>query len=368
LSEPALPLPLVGVDCGASGVRVHAVEVLGPAALRVLGGSVEAGWQGDPRFVPVPLERQLAERDDLEAGRLQLPPAERAQAQAWVGTLAGALAELSRGLARPSGRVRLGVCLPGAARADGAGILVLRNGPRLPHFRDDLLRALAARDCAPCAAGVTLAGDGEAAGWGEEVAPDGLLRGVADAYYVACGTGVAEALKLEGRHQTSAARRALLPAPWSLPGTEGGTLEDELSLRALARHLSLEAGEALEEGARRAGPGGRAALARWAEALGAFLAARVLFLARSTGRAPARVVIGQRSGALLADEQLASDVLEPLRARFCSELAGGPDGEALAARAAAPGGWLRASTLRAAPALGAAALALRRAGRAPAWA
>ena len=353
---------LLGVDGGASGLRLHVVAILAAGRLRASGRSLETRWGGARDFTPVALERQLAERAELEAGRLRLPDAERAQGEAWASTLADALVELTRGLARPGGLL-VGVCLPGAARADGAGVVALRNGPRLPSFRDDLLRALAARDLLPCTGDVPLVGDGEAAGWGEEVEPSGLLGGVADAYYVACGTGVAEALKLGGEHLPSAARRALLPAPWSLASESGGTLEDELSLRTLARRLELDPGEALEEAARRAGPRQREALARWAEALGAFLGARVVALARAAGRAPERVVVGQRSGMLLADERLARVVREPLAARLRSELEG-----ARASGAALPAGWLCASTLRAAPALGAAALALRRLGRAAAWA
>ena len=50
---------LVGVDGGASGVRVHLVEELPSGRLRLGGRRVAHDWTGTPGFEPAPLERQL---------------------------------------------------------------------------------------------------------------------------------------------------------------------------------------------------------------------------------------------------------------------------------------------------------------------
>lgn len=352
MSAPTEAL-LLGVDGGASGVRVHVVERLATGRLRLGGRSAEQSWEGWAGFAPVEIERQLSEREGLEAGRVAVDEAERSEGHAWVHTLANAVAELTFGLELHGG-LRLGVCLPGLKSSDGRGVLVARNGPRIPDFAAELERQLAGRNIPLAATLPPLASDGEASGWGEEHAPQGKMGGVPSAYYLACGTGVAEALKLEGRHLPLDEVRAHLPAPWAIR-TERGTMEDRLSLRELARALGGHPDEPIEALAHRADRAGRAALGGWASALGAFLGRRVLEI-EAAGVQLDRIVVGQRSGRLLADEHLAECVRNPLHRALETAMRAGQDGGVLVSSYASD--LVVASTLRAAPAIGAAAAAL----------
>lgn len=350
---------LLGIDGGASGLRVHVIEVLATGRLRPGGRRLEHSWEGWHGFLPVDLDQQLRERDALESGSLEPGEAERGEGHAWVHTLANAVAELTFGLDLADG-LRLGVCMPGLKSADGRGILVSRNGPRIPDFSGELERQLAGRNLTLRSPLPPLASDGIAAGWGEEHSPGGLMGGVPDVYYLAAGTGVAEALKQDDRHLALDEVRARLPAPWSIATREGETVEDALSLRSLARDLAdllpASAGSLpVEQLARCSKEAGRRRLMTWATDLGEFLGARVRAIDSAGGRLD-RIVVGQRSGALVADRELGPWIRDPLHSALETALSRGQDVGVASTRFHPD--LLLASTQRAAPAIGAAAAAL----------
>lgn len=108
----------------------------------------------------------------------------------------------------------LAVCWPGLKDPAGESILVAHNGPRIPDLRRRLEVAfLEAGGLLSCAV-PPLMSDGECAAWGHEVA--GQFRGVQHAYYVAAGTGLAEAWKRDGRVLNVEEGRRIAPAPYAL--------------------------------------------------------------------------------------------------------------------------------------------------------
>jgi len=312
-------------------VRVHLVEELPSGRLRLGGRRVAHDWTGTPGFEPAPLERQLAERDAPAPG-----PTERAGADAWLHTVANAIAEALLGLR--ADELRVGVCLPGLKSADGRGVHVLRKGPRLVGFADALEAQLAARDLTLEAPLTGLWDDGDAAAWGEEWAAQGLLSGVESAYVVAPGSGVAEGLKVRGRFPRVADLREHLSPPWATGA------EDRVGMDGV--HAALGGHGTIDARARHRDVAARAALVRWAEDLAGFVAERLEQLA-GMGVQVERVVVGARGGALLADESLADFARTPLENALAERLDGG-----------VPPGFLVPSVLRAAPAIGAAAEAL----------
>lgn len=160
---------LIGVDGGASGVRVY--EVIATEDGFALG--------------PARAERTYGAADMVEAA-------------------ATCIAEVAGGR-----DVLCGICMPGLKTEDGRGIARMVNGPAIPDYLDRLEERL----------GISVArlwSDGFASGVGEEVA--GLFRGVRNAYYLGGGTGIAECLKLDGR--VRALDELELPRAWEL-GFEG---------------------------------------------------------------------------------------------------------------------------------------------------
>ncbi len=354
---------LVGVDGGASGVRAHSIEVLADASLCLGEHSFEADYALAPGFEPVPIEQQAAELHAPVLGA-----AEREQGRRWIAAMATCIAAVARDADLAP---LVGIGMPGRKTADGRGLALVRNGPRIPDFLDRLEARLAAAglEAEPIA---RLLGDGECCGLGEERATTGLLRGMRDAYYVASGTGVAEALKLDSSLVTLDELSEWFPKAWQLQDERGESIESSLSIAALNRRWLRETERPrplrptawLEDHADADAPAA-AALAHLGTALAGLLHQRLVLLGER-GRTLQRIVIGQRLAQLWTHER-ARAFLTPTTERELARLLVARTPDALAAPYLEPGdgasaglreGLLVASELRAAPALGAASAAL----------
>jgi predicted NBD/HSP70 family sugar kinase len=236
--------------------------------------------------------------------------------------------------------------MPGLKTLDGRGIAILRHGPRMPLFLDDLSDELAALGVRLERPLPPLSSDGVCGALGELLGARGSLSGVQNALYLAGGTGLAEALLLEGRVRALDELVEVRTKAWALSFAPGVTFEDALSTGGWRRAFARAGGvqdvmpeQAAQQGDTRA----VAILARAAEALAALCALRRDALHAHGRPAPERAVVGQRLGRLLEREDLAPLLRAPAEA-------------ALAARGLGAG-FLCASTLDEAPALGAASLA-----------
>jgi hypothetical protein len=330
--ETETPL-LIGVDGGATEVKAHAIE-------EVPGGLVEAPERATFRYVsvagfePAPIAEQIAER---EAGRVRIGALEREQGDLWIEACAEAVASVGAGARRS--RVLVGVCMPGLKTRDGRGIDAMRNGPRMIDFADRLEARLTRAGFVLDAPIARIASDGDACGHGEEASPTGGFRGVANAWYVGGGTGLAECFKLDGRVTGLDELSGRIEKGWAMTSSLGRSYEDHLSMRGInARFVEL--------GGRADAKPEQAWVAREPEAVQAFsecvvmldeLLGNRLEALKSAGLpAPTRLVVGQRLGTMLASEELGS--LRAFAERSCRI-------------------EMHVSTLRAAPAIGAAWIA-----------
>jgi hypothetical protein len=363
-------LLLIGVDGGASEVKAHEVLVLGAGSDLVLGlGAASASCCYDlaPGFAPVAIEEQL---DAFERDEIQLTAIEREQGRLWIDAAARSITAITGETSRP---VLVGMCMPGLKTRDKRGIAVARNGPRIPDFLDRLEERLVRDGLALAAPIADLLGDGEASGLGENVEMHGALRDVADAYYIGGGTGVAEVLKLGGRIVAFDELRESLPKAWQLESAIGRNFESLISMRGInatyaertGRPAPVDRSEFPEERALAGDSAAVEVLAEAAEALAELVHLRLCALqggAAGRGHLLERVVLGQQLARLFSTPELASVFrahVEIALARRVFE----SDDPALSARvldgAGLAHGFLRASGLRAAPAIGAAATALR---------
>ena len=225
---------LVGVDGGASEVKAHAVRCDDLDA----GGSFQLGPEHAAReyercsgFEPVPVAVQL---DQRRAGVLDLTEAEGKQAVLWVGTCVEAIAAV---VANCQGqRVLIGVGMPGLKTIDGRGIQVINHGPRIPDYLDRLEAGLSDRGIELEAPIKALGSDADYCGLGEQYAADGLFGSVNHAYYIGGGTGLADAMKLDGQLVPFDRACDWIPKSWQMQSALGPTFEGLIS--AQARPLS----------------------------------------------------------------------------------------------------------------------------------
>lgn len=358
-SLPELPRStlLIGVDGGASGVRAFAIEQERRDRELVLfarGARSARNWPATPGFLTP------AQRGVTSAAELGPPDAhERDQALKRIETTVQCVLDVAR--AHGATRVIVGVAMPGLKTADGCGIAFARHGPRSDDFLALLLGFLMGEGLEFAAPSLRLLSDGACAGVGEEYAAEGALRGAECAYYLGGGTGLAEALKLRGDLPSPEHIERWFPRAWRLREPfENRSYDDVLSARGINEWFrSQHDGNARfpEELVERDESVQRH-FAFVGRCLATLVVERVVAL-RARGPQDhewpgphelTRVVVGLRLGQLLADERT-----RPYFEReYCEHAA-----SLLRARGLDGVHWTtRISTLSAAPAIGAAALAL----------
>lgn len=377
---------LIGVDGGATEAKVRAASCDSLEQPRSFGLRPEAGsrvYERLPGFVPMTVSEQLAQRD---AGAIQLSESEVQQGELWVAGAAEAIAEV----ARKAGATRLlvGVGMPGLKTPDGRGIHVINNGPRIPNYLVDLERRLAADGLELAAPIAALGSDADYCGLGEEYAADGLFRDVKSAYYVGCGTGIADAMKLRGELVPFDRAKPWMQKSWQIPSALGPTFEKLAAASSMNRIYADLRGGASSEFPEVDAAAGNPVAAAWLATIAAVLAELIferLWTIRN-GRMQAayrgdsyrgldanhpyrgllldRVIVGQRIGLIYADTKYRALLGEKLDACLAALLAACDDAELRRAHLAPDGarlrsGFVRGSRLRAAPALGAAVAAVQ---------
>jgi len=332
----------LGVDGGASGVRALAVRPRSDGRLEAAG--VRATRAHAP-FAASDVEQQQGESI---RGVDPRPEPEVAAARARLLATADVIVEAAGG----ARILAVGVCMPGLKTPNGRGIAVLRNGPRDPRFLEELERELTARGVELSVPIPALVSDGVAGALGERQAADGALAGVGDAYYLAGGTGLAEALLVGGRVRALDEFAGVLRKAWALESAAGIAYEDVLSMggwnRAWERAGGIlppaEGGAFPEAAALRADPRATAILTNAADALARLVLDRVERLRARAGIELRRAVVGARLGRLLARPELGHLLRGPAERRL--------------AEAGLPRDFLRASAADDAVLLGAASLVI----------
>ncbi|MBI3926399.1 MAG: hypothetical protein HY319_12735 [Armatimonadetes bacterium] len=261
-----MTIRLIGVDGGATCVRAYRFD---PRTLETLAPGQERSYRGNFRALPLEVQRAGApltaeeEREGLER--------------------VAAAAEVVSRLAQGDGPLVVGVALAGLKDRRRRGVVLARNGPRIPGFLDRFQEELRRLGTPPSEPVPPLGDDGELAGLGEEHAPRGNFSGVANAYYLGSGTGLSEAVKLDGQ---VGELPAWLPRAWQLG------FEDGLKAAAILESYRARCGrpEAGFDDLGRAAPG---ELRDIAERLARLLEDRAGRL-RERGLALERLVLGQR--------------------------------------------------------------------------
>jgi len=238
---------LIGVDGGATKVsaweiiynETHSTFSLGAANATKAYREIE-DYISD--FTPVDLKTQLNERD---SNSIQTSEAEKQQAGVYVEACAQAIRELTEltGITN----VLIGIGMPGLKTENKRGIAVVANGPRMLQYSDQLEAKLKAFNINLLAPVDHLGSDADYCGIGENYSEEGLFRNAQNAYYLGGGTGVADALKLNGKLLTFDNAKGWITKTWEMKSEEGLPLERVTSVSGIQRTYAEFAGKTVEE-------------------------------------------------------------------------------------------------------------------------
>jgi predicted NBD/HSP70 family sugar kinase len=382
-------ITIIGVDGGATEVKARQVlcdNIESPTSFEL--GSVAASRTYEPvaGFVPIPTAEQLAQR---QTPSTMIGQSEKMQGELWVQAAGDCIVEVAEALSTGSRpEVLVGMGMPGLKTPGGRGIAVLNNGPRIPDYLDRLEDRLHGRGVQLISPVAALGSDADYCGLGEEHAAEGLFRDVDSAYYVGCGTGIADALKLQGRLVAFDQARSWMLKSWQICSREGPTFEKLVSAKSINdAYAGLAgtpptAGGYPEKQALEGQPSAVAVMSRAAQILAELMFERLDTIKNGRADAPYRgpaytdlsrehpyagtlvdrLIVGQRLGQIYGNADYKKVFGDKLEEALALEIIQSDDPELAAHylqdQCLRPG-VLRASRLRAAPALGAAVAAVQ---------
>ncbi len=237
---------LIGIDGGATKLSGWLVEFDRDTELFRQGTlHVEKRYRDYPGykndFIPVDLKTQLRE---METG-IRIQPGEKKQAGVYKSAAVDVLVELLEDQKGKKGLVGIG--MPGLKTKDLRGIAVIANGPRMPGFCDFLEKELKKERLELKAPVARIGSDADYCGLGEEYSVSGLFRDVANAYYLGGGTGVADAMKLNGKIVRFDEAGYWIAKAWEMKSSKGHSLEHYTSASGIQKIYSYYSGIPVQE-------------------------------------------------------------------------------------------------------------------------
>ncbi|MCF6238556.1 MAG: hypothetical protein L3J79_07055 [Candidatus Marinimicrobia bacterium] len=220
---------LIGIDGGASKVLVHKVDILiNPMRFVALKPFIEVTYNSSAaystKFKPITLNRQLKEQ---KKGTVAQTKTEVAQEIAIIESFSKAIRTLLGNNVTQD--VVIGMGLPGLKTKNGRGISVMANGPRMPRFLNKLEKSLKAEGFTTLFPVHRIGSDADYCGLGERWGDDGGMRDVSSAYYFGVGTGIADAMLLDGENVPFDACKPWIAKTWEMMANEEESYENLLS-------------------------------------------------------------------------------------------------------------------------------------------
>lgn len=189
---------LIGIDGGATKVSGWVINYQEQTQLFQLSDiNLQKKYSDypdfNPGYTPVDIKTQLDEMNK----EIHLTMEEKKQGDVYMKTAADVIIGLLKKF--PEKKALIGIGMPGLKTADKRGISAIANGPRMPGYSEFIELKIREENLTPGAPIAHLGSDADYCGLGEEYSADGLFKDVRNAYYLGGGTGVADALKLEGK-------------------------------------------------------------------------------------------------------------------------------------------------------------------------
>lgn len=216
---------LIGVDGGAS--KVSACEVIFDSSgveFKLGELSAQRSYKDIPGFIsdfkPVDIPSQLKEQN---SGQILQTEDEKQQETVYVEACALVIEEFVKKSHKQ--KVLVGLGMPGLKTSDKRGIAVVANGPRMLNYSNLLEERLRLSHIEFIAPIYHLGSDADYCGIGENFSADGFFKDTANAYYLGGGTGVADALKLNGGLLPFDQTKEWMAKSWEMKSVDGRSLE-----------------------------------------------------------------------------------------------------------------------------------------------
>ena len=238
---------LIGVDGGATKVSAWEIKIESDADnLFGLGAlNEQRAYHDIPGFItnfkPVDLPTQLQE---WQSGNIHPTDDETQQAAVYIEAAAQVIETLADRSKKD--RILVGLGMPGLKTADKRGIAVVANGPRMVTYARQLEERLAMKNIRFVQPIHQLGSDADYCGIGENYAAEGLFRDVDNAYYLGGGTGVADALKLNGKLLPFDRTKSWLAKSWEMKSADDLSLEKYASAGGIQSIYAMQAGVTVE--------------------------------------------------------------------------------------------------------------------------
>ena len=222
---------IIGIDGGATKVAGCILERLNENTFIKGSDIVAINYIDCPSYVkdfkPLPIVEQLA---DLHSGDFSLSQKEKEHGTAYIEACEQVITSL---LSQINGeRPVIGIGLPGIKTPNGQGIQSMNNGPRIPNFLERLNRRLRENQINNKPFN-KIGNDNDFCGIGETYAKDGAFRESKYGLYIGGGTGIADAIILNGNPVPLNSVNHWFPKTWEIAGQNGLPMESLISHRGL---------------------------------------------------------------------------------------------------------------------------------------
>lgn len=222
---------LIGIDGGATKVAGGIIAQKEDGSFVLASEVVKVKYRSCPSFSadfhPVQNAIQLQE---LSSNNINLSIEEERQGIAYAEACESVIIELLNNCGAE--KAKIGIGMPGTKTADKRGITVMNNGPRMPRLLDVLERRLdmAGMDHVTL---MELGNDNTYCGLGELHAKTGMLKNTTHALYIGGGTGIADAIVLDGQLVPFDDISDWMPRTWQLQN------DNNVSYEHLISHLGI---------------------------------------------------------------------------------------------------------------------------------
>ncbi len=215
---------LIGIDGGATKVSGWVINYQEQTQLfQISDINLQKKYSDypdfNPGYIPVDIKTQLDEMNK----EIHLTREEKKQGDVYMKTTADVIIGLLKKF--PEKKALIGIGMPGLKTADKRGISAIANGPRMPGYSEFIELKIKEENLTPGAPIAHLGSDADYCGLGEEYSADGLFKDVQNAYYLGGGTGVADALKLEGKLIPFDQAKSWIAKAWEMLNDTGISFE-----------------------------------------------------------------------------------------------------------------------------------------------
>jgi hypothetical protein len=228
----------IGIDGGATKISGGIVKQLNETTFSIDGDVQTLTYSESPlnnrNFQPVDLDLQLTQKDNP-----LLQTEEVKQGQTILECCESVINKLAK--TNSGNKYLLGIGMPGLKSPDQKGIMVTNNGPRSPRFLDVLEHRLRLTELNFDSI-QKLENDSDLCGLGELYGKNGSFREVENALYIGTGTGIADAILLDGKIIPFDNIGTWMPKSWQLKNENGIPIEKIISHKGMMMQYSKKTG------------------------------------------------------------------------------------------------------------------------------